>query len=96
MEDKESIENVQRFLYNEIRRNKWEENEMYDKIMVHHGVVSNEEEDEHYNLALVTHNPKDLPFVTMAYLETMTDFLMQVVHRVDRNLPSKANNISLN
>lgn len=96
VEDKESIENVQRFLDNEIRRNKWEENERYDKIMVHHGVVSNEEEDEHYNLALAAHNPKDLPFVTMAYLETMTDFLFQVVQGTNYNLPSKASNISLN
>lgn len=96
VEDKESMENVQRFLNNEIHRNKWEENEMYDRVMVHHGVVSNEEEDEHYNHALATPDPKDLPFVTLAYLETMTDFLMQVVHRVDRNLPSKASNISLN
>ena len=96
LEDKESIENVQRYLDNQIRRNKWEENERYNKVMVHHGVVSNEEENEHYNLALKIKNPKDLPFVTLAYLETTTDFLMQVTHRVDSNQPSKAVNISLN
>lgn len=95
-EDEESIENIKHYLDNEVRQNKWEENEQYDKVMVYRGVVSVEEEDEHYNLALNTTDPKDLPFRTMAYLETTNDLLLQVTQRIDSNLPSKASNLSLN
>ena len=96
MEDEESIENIKRFLDNELRQNRWEENEQHDRVMVYCGVISVEEEDEHYNLALNTTDPKDLPFVTMAYLETTTDFLLQVTQRMGRNQPSKAGKTCLN
>lgn len=97
MEDKESVENIKRFLDNEVRQNRWEENEHYDRVMVHRGVLSNKEEDEHYNLVLnSTPDPKDVPFRTLVCLETTNDLLLQVTQRMSSNQPSKASNISLN
>lgn len=96
-EDEESIENIKCYLDSEIRQNRWEENERYDRVMAHRGVVSDKEEDEYYNLVLdSTMEPEDVPFRIMAYLETTNDLLLQVIQRLDSNLPIKASNISLN
>lgn len=97
MEDEESVENIMRFLDNEIRQNRWEENEKYDRVMVYRGVVSGEEEDEHYNLVLnSTMDPKDVPFRTLVCLETTNDLLLQVTQRMASRRLSRAGKTSLN
>lgn len=97
MEDEESIEYTKRFLDNEVRQNRWEENEQYDRVMAHRGVLSIKEEDEHYNLALnSTTDPKDVPFRTMVCLEATNDLLLQVTQRMASRRLSRAGNVSLN
>ena len=94
--NEEDIDNLKRYFDNMARLNRWDENPQYDEVMSYHGVVSQEEEDAYCELALKADENVHVPTKAMAYLETMTDFLFQVVQGTNYNLPSKASNISLN
>ena len=94
--NEEDTDDLKRYFDNMTRLNRWEENHLYDKVMSYHGVVSQEEEDAYCDLALKADENVHVPTKVMAYLETMTDFLFQVVQGTNYNLPSKASNISLN
>nr|DAI56506.1 MAG TPA: hypothetical protein [Bacteriophage sp.] len=92
----EDIDNLKRYFDNMTRLNRWDENHLYDEIMSYHGVVSQQEEETYCDLAIKADENVHVPTKVMAYLETMADFLFQVVQGTNYNLPSKASNISLN
>lgn len=96
LNDGDEIISLKRHFDNMTRLNRWGENPQYDEVMSYHGVVSQEEEDAYCDLALKADENVHVPTKVMAYLETMTDFLFQVVQGTNYNLPSKASNISLN
>ena len=92
----EDIEKIKKYFDSEMRMNRWEENQRYDEIMSYHGVISPLRERIYYALALKTQDESTLPIKVSAYLETMNEFLMQLVQGTNCNLPSKASDISLN
>lgn len=94
--DEDEIETLKQYFDNMTRQNRWEENHLYDEIMSYHGVVSEQEDSAYFDLAIEADKNDNVSNKVMAYIETATDFLLQVVQGTDYNLPSKASNISLN
>lgn len=94
--DEDEIETLKQYFDNMTRQNRWEENHLYDEIMSYHGVVSEQEDSAYFDLAIEADKNDSVSNKVMAYIETATDFLLQVVQGTDYNLPSKAGNTRLN
>lgn len=94
--DEDEIETFKQYFDNMTRQNRWEENQRYDEVMSYHGVVSEQEDNAYFNLAIEADENGSVSNKVMAYIETATDFLLQVVQGTSYNLPSKASNVNLN
>ena len=96
LNDEDEIISLKRHFDNMARLNRWEENKRYDEVMSYHGVVSEQEDNAYFDLALNTSENDPMSNKVMAYIETSTDFLLQAVQGTSYNQPTKSGNVKLN
>ena len=94
--NEDEIIDLKRYFDNMTRQNRWEENHLYDEIMSYHGVVSEQEDSAYFDLAIEADENGSVSNKVMAYIETATDFLLQVVQGTSYNLPAKSGAFKLN
>nr|DAO95356.1 MAG TPA: hypothetical protein [Caudoviricetes sp.] len=92
----DEITDLKQYFDNMARLNRWEENRLYDEVMSYHGVVSEQEDNAYFDLALNTSENDPVSNKVMAYIETSTDFLLQAVQGTSYNQPTKSGNVKLN
>lgn len=92
----DEIIDLKQYFDNIARLNRWEENHRYDEVMSYHGVVSEQEDNAYFDLALNASENDPVSNKAMAYIETSTDFLLQAVQGTSYNQPTKSGNVKLN
>ena len=94
--EEDEIETFKQYFDNMTRQNRWEENHLYDEVMSYHGVVSEQEDSAYFDLAVKADENGSVSNKVMAYIETATDFLLQVAQGTSYNQSSIASNVRLN